>query len=323
MFLKKILLFIRNKFLSLDITRGINRRYYKRFKKHSFRGKKLKTRNQYEAVIIKMYHGIEKGLSYENYKPGFGKNAVCDLITVLEEYSQKYDVEDFCYKTALSALNEYVRKNREHGHTAPETEKKIASLPGTENGFGGTVEVRPIPTEELESLNFESFIKSRHSIRHFSQERVDEQLLRKAVELAQHTPSACNRQGWRTRIVCDKAVVEEIFKNQNGNRGFGQEIDKLIFISFDINCFGRSREHYQGFIDGGMFAMNVLHSLHYYGIASVPLSASLTPVQENNLRKILSLPENEMPVIFIGVGAYPELTLTTRSERKDADIKTI
>ena len=49
--------------------------------------------------------------------------------------------------------------------------------------------------EELKTLNYENFIKSRHSIRHFGSEAVDVELLREAIQIAQYTPSACNRQG--------------------------------------------------------------------------------------------------------------------------------
>lgn len=79
-------------------------------------------------------------------------------------------------------------------------------------------------------MDYEQFVKSRHSIRHFNSTPVKIDDLKEAINLARYTPSACNRQGWRTRIIVDRDIIRGILENQNGNRGFGQEIDKLLVI---------------------------------------------------------------------------------------------
>lgn len=311
---------VRNRIYTRKVKKEINKKYMNCFFENAFESDKIETFWQYEASIIKMYHTIEKGLSYENYRPGFGEEAIKQLITTLEEYSKKYSVEEFCYRTALCVLKKYILKNKEHNYINPELEERIKSLAGEENDIGGTIDFIPFSEEDIANQNFEIFAKNRHSIRHFSEIPVEKDRIKKAVALAQYTPSACNRQGWRTHIVCDKTKIETILNNQNGNRGFGQEIDKLLAVSFKIECFSKSREHYQGFIDGGMYAMNLLHSLHFYNIGTVPLSASLTPVQEQNVKEVLGIGDNEKVVLFIGIGNYPEKCKTTRSERKEAEI---
>ena len=132
-------------------------------------------------------------------------------------------------------------------------------------------------------------------------------------------PSACNRQGWKTYIIQDKDMLEKVLKNQNGNRGFGQEFDKLLLVVGDLRCFIRDREVCQVYIDGGMYAMRVLDSLYYEKIASVPLSASLTKEQEENVRRLLKIDPAEVLIMFIGIGNYPDECQTTKSERKPAD----
>lgn len=132
-------------------------------------------------------------------------------------------------------------------------------------------------------------------------------------------PSACNRQGWKTYIIQDKDMLEKVLKNQNGNWGFGQEFDKLLLVVGDLRCFNRDREVFQVYIDGGMYAMRVLDSLYYEKIASVPLSASLTKEQEENVRRLLKIDPAEVLIMFIGIGNYPDECQTTKSERKPAD----
>ena len=234
----------------------------------------------------------------------------------MEKYAGSYDVSTFCYETALCTLNAYVAKNREAGYIDEELEKRIQKLPGCANTMGGTTEFSPMTKEEVQKLNYADFVKSRHSIRHFDSESVPGESIERAIALARHTPSACNRQGWKARWIEDKNQITELLKWQNGNRGFGEEIDKLIIITGDLRYFSKSRELYQVFIDGGMYAMRVLDALHYEGIGTIPMSAALTAEQEKSVRKILGVDDAEVFILFIGVGYYPQLCITTRSERR-------
>ncbi len=290
-------------------------RYIKSFFKYAFVDGHCKTKEQYDASITRLYHTIEKGLSYEDYRAGFGKPNVKFLLKSLEEYSDKFGCDDFTYRTALSCLKEYKRKNIEYGYKDDVINKRIENLKGDSNELGGTITIEN-NTSAIRSMNYEEFVKSRHSVRHFSTEPVKKEAIEKAIGLAQHTPSACNRQGWRTIVVEDKNVLENILKNQNGNRGFGQEIDKMLLVVADLRAQQKSRELHQVFIDGGMYAQSVLMALHYEGIATIPLSASLNTKQERNIRKFLNLHKAEQLIIFIGVGNYLDKTVTTRSERK-------
>ncbi|MCR4734014.1 MAG: nitroreductase family protein [Treponema sp.] len=287
--------------------------YSKRFFRNSFVDGKCKTEKQYEASITRFYHTVEKGLSYLNYRPGFGRENINILISEMEEYSKKFDIEKFFYKTALSTLFEYVKKNKENGFTDEDLEKRVNNLTGEKNNEGGCLEFNPV--KNASNVNYEELIKNRHSMRHFSQEPLKLENVIKAVDLAQYTPSACNRQGWHTYIINDKNIMKQVLDNQNGNRGFGQEFDKLLVVVGDLQYFNRDREIFQVYIDGGMYAMRILDSLQYYGIASCPLSASLNQKQERNVRNILNIPESDVLIMFIGVGNYPECCITTRSER--------
>ena len=297
--------------------------YYKNFQKYSFIDCHCETPEQYEASITRLYHTIEKGLSYENYRAGFGASNVESLIVSLEQYSSKgYDTDKFFYKTALSCLEAYLLENKKYGYEDTVIENRINSLYGTANNAGGIrfVEKPSAP----EKLNYKELVMQRHSIRHFSEIPIDIEKVKAAIELAQFTPSACNRQGWKTRIVSDKKILRAILANQNGNRGFGQEFDKLLIITADLRAQQKDREIFQAFIDGGMYAEGVVNSLYYYGIGSVPLSAALTPKQEKNIREVTRIDDAEVLILFVGIGNYPTDSFkTTKSERRDASIEII
>lgn len=304
-------------------THAVMENYHKLFEENSFVDRNCTYPEQFEASITRLYHTIEKGLSYDEYRAGFGKDNIEGLITSLEQYSSKgYDTTAFFYETALSCLYSYVQKNREYGYEDAQLEDRIKKLPGKANKYGGTMLVSA--PQHPEMLTYEKLVTSRHSIRHFSNIPLDVERLKDAIRLAQYTPSACNRQGWKTRIVADKEKIKTILANQNGNRGFGHEFDKLLVITADLRAQQKDRELFEAFIDGGMYAESILNSLFAKGIGSVPLSAALTAEQEKNVRDTVGMDNAEVLILFIGVGNYPDgKFLTTRSERKPAKIEVL
>lgn len=309
--------------LAGQTTKGILNKYYRKFQKYSFVDCFCETPEQYEASITRLYHTIEKGLSYSAYRAGFGAGNVDSLIVSMEQYSSKgFDTNKFFYKTALSCLNAYISENKKFGHEDLALEERIKGLPGVANDVGGTIVTRA--PSNPEGLNYKELVMERHSIRHFSDLPLDIEKVKEAIALAQYTPSACNRQGWRTRIVANREVLSGILANQNGNRGFGQEFDMLLIVTADLRTQQKDRELFQAFIDGGMYAESILNSLYYYGIGSVPLSASLTLEQERQVRKLVGIDEAEVLILFVGIGNYPDTPFkTTRSERREAVVAVI
>lgn len=307
--------------LRLDAENRMLSKYKKKFYKYTFVVDDCVSYEQYEASITRVYHTIEKGMAYKNYRAGFGESNVKILMELMKKYSENYDTNAFFYRTGLSVLNAYIRKNAEYGHVDEKLNRRLKSLPGKSNDEGGIIVFKPFSSEEFKTTNFEKMVKNRHSIRNFSKEPIPIETLIEAIKLAQYTPSACNRQGWRTRVVADKKIVGKLLANQNGNRGFTEEIDKVLVVSADLRYFNRDREIHQIFIDGGMYAMRVLDSLDYHHVATIPLSASLNAEQEKNIREVLDMHEAEEFILIIGVGNYPDICQTTRSERKEANVK--
>lgn len=298
-----------------------NDAFLKRFMTYSFdENAQLQDPRQYAGCITRLYHTIEKGLAFPEFRPGFGKSNLDKLLCHMEAYAEKYDTEAFFYRTALSCLHAYLKKNTEFGYDDPELQARVNRLPGTPNDCGGVITVKPTTPEERDAMDYASFVKSRHSVRHFSPAPVDPEKTKAAIRLAQHTPSACNRQGWKARIVANKAVLSELLKNQNGNRGFGEEINQMIVVTGDLRYFNQERELHQVFIDGGMYAQSILQALHYEGLAMIPLSASLREDQDKAVRELLDIEDAEVLIMFIGVGNYADTCLTTKSERKPAEI---
>lgn len=294
--------------------------YMKRYLKYAFHMQETKYEEdeQYKAVILKLIHSIEKGLSVQRYQYGAGKQAVKQLISVLESYSDKYDVTGEEYRTALCACNQYVKKN-EKKTDIKEIREDLQKLPGNANKLAG---VRSC-LHSKPGDKFDEIITERKSVRHFSKKPVELDRIYKAIDLVKYTPSASNRQGWKVRIIKNELIKKEILINQNGNKGFGEEIDKILLVTYDLRYTNIDREWHQAFIDGGMYAMSLLYALQYMDIASIPLSASLSIEQEENARNLLHIEEAEVLIIYIGIGNYAEEYKVPLSNRRTMEIEVI
>ena len=145
-----------------------SRTYARRFRRFAFRGNKCASAAQYEAVITRWYHTIEKGLAYVNFRAGFGARNIDALLTSMENYAADgYDKNAFFFRTALSTLQAYIRKNKAYGVEDPGLEKRIAALGGAANDVGGVIRFAPATLPSVQSLGYKDFVESRHSMRHF------------------------------------------------------------------------------------------------------------------------------------------------------------
>ena len=275
----------------------------------------------YEGSIRRWTHIVQKGLSMNEYKYGSGRRAFDILLELLINYSKEYEIDCVYYQDALNALEEYLKKNKQVYSDYLEIREKVDTLPGIRINKAAVINYKPKDEAEYGNMTFEEIVKDRHSIRHFSNEKLSIDDIVDAAKMADYSPSACNRKGWTTYFITNKQKIMEVLKNQNGNRGFGEEIQVLGLVTFDLHFCNIDRELFQAFIDGGMYSMNLINSLHSKGIATIPLSASLYDEQEDAIRNILGISDAEVFILFIGMGNYAETNLVTKySERNSIKI---
>lgn len=275
---------------------------------------------KFQYVILRLNHTIEKGMSMRNPRKGFGQKKVLHIIELLNEYITLYFKTDPNFlKYPLGTIAHYIRYTKDKGCDIPEVEKAYNSLLAKTNFFeiketGGITKISK--TDILKECNkdFESLLNSRHSIRYFSEETVSESAIFKALNLAQKTPSACNRQGWKTYVFKGKKSIE-LIKWQNGARGFEDEMRQSILVTANLRAF-LSYEVHQAYIDGGLYAMNLINSLHSLGIGTMPLSCGFKYNKLKELKKF-GIPENEVPILIIGIGNYEDNFNVAISTRKD------
>lgn len=257
--------------------------------------------------IMMKTHVVEKGLTMPNMKYGFGQERILDLLKILEEHISTYGTTNPRIYYAIGVLKDYYNIHYEKKETF--TEHFISKL---EVFLNQVKEVKVVEQSKVlkndyfcNYTNFIEFSNSRHSIRNFTMDKVDLKLLTNAVEMCKNSPSACNRQSIRVHIYQDFNSIQKILKIQGGNRGFGNLVSNLIIITFDMSVYFEGIERNAGFVDGGIYSMNLLYFLHELKLGACILNTSTDIDKDKNLRKVTNIPEKEEFVAMIAVGVLP------------------
>lgn len=170
-----------------------------------------------------------------------------------------------------------------------------------------------------EQLNFKELALNRHSIRDFkSGVHIKEKDLKEAIQISIKSPSVCNRQSTRVRVISNISMIEELLSLQGGFNGYDSP-DKLILITGDVTAFLRAQERNQAAIDGGIFAMSLMYALEYKNIAACPLSTNISKEKTDKIRKIVKMDDSEVFIMFIACGIMEDTVKVPHSYRTEME----
>ena len=65
--------------------------------------------------------------------------------------------------------------------------------------------------------------------------------------------------------------------------------------------------------------MSLLYALEAYGLAACPLNAMFSRSQDVRTRKLLGIPDYELPIMYIAIGNFPESVPICKSTRYTAN----
>lgn len=277
--------------------------------------------------IIKRGHVLEKGLTMPDRRLGFGRENLLALIDDLHAYIKPPADVNCMITDILSAISEYRAIHDSSGYRLDAPLKQaIDHILSVACGSGETqIEITKEEYFSQTGASFDVFSRSRHSCRTFSGE-IPLETIKNAIALANHAPSACNRQPCRVHVVANKEMLHACLALQNGNRGFGHLADKLLVLTVDLRTVWLS-ERNDLFTNGGIYLMNLCYALHYYHVAHCILNWSpqieesphtYTP-NDVKIRQLLKLNPAECIAAIILCGDVPETFKLARSQRLGVD----
>lgn len=298
------------------VLKGIKDVFVEQKDRHNFDEKDIMA-----AELIRNTHSIEKGLCLEHPRLGFGKakmESMMHYIDVLCAYDKAYYREVCCM--ALDAICEYINFHRSGNEEY--SDEWISMLDSFvaehqishEGKYGGT------KTLNLSDMDFnidevEKFFNTRHSIRDFTKEDVDEGVLLKALQLAQRAPSACNRQGVRIYVFEGKKLKDWAGA---GIGGFADAVNKYVMITAKKSCY-RTDELNQYIVSASIYAGYLSLTLHLYSLGACIIQRSVTHTSTwEEMRKSSGIDEDEQVIMLLGVGKLKEEFKVPVSHRLDS-----
>lgn len=280
-----------------------------------------------QARLVYYVHKIEKGLSHAEFRHGFGKDPLEKLADTMRTYRDEgFDVRHKAYVNALSSLKEYIETHVTAGVSTSFIEKiygdLYADIMDCTNMIGGASTISIDDKRNNANKNFQELFNGRRSVRDYAETPVDVKRIERAIDLSMKTPSVCNRQSSRVYIVTDPDVITKVSKVQISLSSYKMP-PVLLVVTSDISHFLLMTERREPYIDGGMFAMSLMLSLEYEGLAACPFNAMFTLQQEKAFRELLPIKPHETIITCISVGNFPETCKSPKSFRYDgAEITT-
>jgi nitroreductase len=266
--------------------------------------------------LVKVYHSLEKSMSFKNRNKSSGwlvAQSVLDLLKVAEA-SGDIGYHD---KTAYSVLKTFIETPGNIGtDRANDMQIQLNKLSFSIQDNPGFKKYNIDDFNKGLLADPESFFYSRYSLREFKSEKVDEYTIKRAVSLAMKSPSVCNRQAWHVYHTDVSQTIEKALQYQQGNRGFGQNIPNLMIITTDLKAFMPGQEHYQHWVDGGLFAMSVIYALHSLGVASCCLNWSQSPQNDRLLRSVVDINSSHTIIMMLAIGLPDETNQVCISARR-------
>lgn len=269
-----------------------------------------------------MYHIVEKGLTMPEPRPGFGKQVVQDLAKVIFRYDKMgLPTDAMEFRQSVSVLKEYAEMHAKLSYKLDaEVSDALSTIIANYPDVVGERQQKVSRDDYFKDKNksFDAFCRSRYSVRSFSQNEVPIPVLYDCIELAQKSPSFCNRQPTRVHIVKSPEKKAQLMAIQNGNRGFGHLAETLLVISSVISTTKDIHERNENHLNAGLFSMTLLNALHFNSIGACSLNWSVLEDREIEIRKILTIPENEIVIMIIACGYLPDEIALASSPRKTA-----
>ena len=293
--------------------------------KYIANGNRCNDQNKLHTDLAIRTHALEKGMSIGGVRVGFGQPKAIALLNDLQHYlslgGEKVFVGESC-----SIINKYIIFNEQMGADMSNVKSKLYKLCETNDislsDMGGIYVLDKHTTNLKSKDSFDVFSQSRFSVRDFGSERIPLDRIEKALALAEKTPSACNRQSWKIHVYSDDILRNRMFSLQGGCKGFSEDMQYAILICGDIRGYNIN-ELSQVYVDGGIYAMNLLYALHFEDVAAIPLTMAHKQNMIKRIKREMGLPENEMPILLVGVGSYKESYKVAVSQRYNYKVYTV
>ncbi|MBO4812879.1 nitroreductase family protein [Candidatus Saccharibacteria bacterium] len=278
------------------------------------------TANQLEYKLLTELHKLEKGFGATNQRP-FGVTKVKTVIRLLD--SNKIPKESYAHKLAESMLVSYKELYEENQWTELDQYKKVCDYidrnPCRKTIGYGAKNVAASSLKTINIVEYASFLSRRHSTRSFSGEKVSDVEIKKAIDAAILSPSACNRQPCKVYHIKKRKNISSLKAILPGFNLFDTDNMTLLVVTFDMSFALFVGERNQGWFNSGLFSMNLVNALHAEDIGTCFLQWGERFSIEKKVKRQLGIPDSERIAVVIACGHYKNRINILHSARRPTD----
>ena len=148
-------------------------------------------------------------------------------------------------------------------------------------------------------MELDEAIKTRRSIRKFSNKKLENGILEKILEAGNCAPSHCDTQGWKFIFIDDSNIKNKIF--ENGGSYVIKDAPYGILTLYNT-ASGDNIEYKDWILSGAVAIQNMLLTIHDLGLGGC-LICHLP--RKKTLNKILNIQKPYSPIGYIAFG-YPK-----------------
>lgn len=157
-------------------------------------------------------------------------------------------------------------------------------------------------------------IKTRRSVRAYTDRQIADSDLQKILEAAMLAPSAANEQPWEFVIIRDKKILDKV-TGINQYASFAKKAPVCILVCLNE---GKEKIRGMGIIDVSMCAQNLMLAARGLGIGTVFTGIYPDKDRIEKFQKLAGLPANVIPIGLIVMG-YPEIPGNHMVDRYNKD----
>ena len=207
------------------------------YKKYNMESKISLNTLGYESIIHT--HTLEKGMEHFELRPFAVKNAGY-IINLLKRES-KFDnyKNTFSFINGINSLREYKKIYEDHDWKGQDEYKKVSEFlkdyVDIEQQKAGAFILTKKELEKDYNIDYLKFVKSRHSTRNYKNEQIKLEDVKKVVDMAKYSASACNRQYIKLHFYPSGKMRDNVILYALGKGGLYLEGVNTFIITFDVN----------------------------------------------------------------------------------------
>ncbi len=172
--------------------------------------------------------------------------------------------------------------------------------------------------EKMDGKSIMEVIHRRSSIRSYTDQPVDKEILETLVRAGMAAPSAMNKQPWQFIIIDDAALLQEL--GEIPTSGMVKKAPAAILVCGDMQKAGEGWLQEYWIQDCSAASQNILLAVTQLGLGAVWTSVYPAPERIKKVSELLNLPEHIIPLNIIPVG-YPSRDEQPKDKWKPENVR--